>query len=84
MNPARLALGAAAVALPFALGAFRPLARSGPSDVPVLRIEPQELVRRVPAQGNLRAVRATPINAPTGVRAPETITTSSKAFLQAD
>jgi HlyD family secretion protein len=70
MHLSRLALGAAAVAVPFALGAFLPLARSGESDVPVLRIVPQDFVRRVPAQGNLRAVRATPINAPVGVRGP--------------
>jgi len=70
MKLSRVALGAAAVAVLFALGAFLPIARSGRSDVPVLRIEPQEFVRRVPAQGNLQAVRATPITAPVGVRGP--------------
>ncbi len=70
MKPSRAVLGAAALAVLFALGAFLPRARSEGSDVPVLRLEPQDFVRRVPAQGNLQAVRATPINAPVGARGP--------------
>lgn len=55
----------AAVALLFALGAFLPLSRPG-EDVPTLRIEPSDLVRSVPAQGDLQAVHATPISVPMG------------------
>lgn len=70
MRLSRAALAAAPVAALFALGAFLPIARSGNGDVPVLRVEAQEFVRRIPAQGNLQAVRATPITAPVGVRGP--------------
>jgi HlyD family secretion protein len=70
MKLSRALLAVAAVAVLFALGAFLPIARSGNGDVPVLRVEPQEFVRRIPAQGNLQAVRATPITAPVGVRGP--------------
>jgi RND family efflux transporter MFP subunit len=66
----RLGLAAAAgVAALVALGAFLPLSRPG-EEVPTLRIEPAELVRRVPAQGDLRAVRATPVSVPAGVPGP--------------
>jgi multidrug efflux pump subunit AcrA (membrane-fusion protein) len=62
---------AAAVLLPLlVLGAFLPRAGSDGGDVPVLRIEPQDFVRTVPANGNLQAVRATPITAPVGVPGP--------------
>src|SRR5262245_57225740 len=70
MRLSRAALAAAPMAALFALGAFLPIARSGNGDVPVLRVEAQEFVRRIPAQGNLQAVRATPITAPVGVRGP--------------
>ena len=70
MKLSRALLAVAAVAVLFALGAFLPIARSGNGDVPVLRIEPQTFVRRIPAQGNLQAVRATPLTAPVGVRGP--------------
>jgi HlyD family secretion protein len=70
MKGSRLVLGVAGCGALFALAAFLPLARSGESDVPVLKLAPQDFVRRVPAQGNLQAVRATPINAPVGVRGP--------------
>ncbi|HEX4963688.1 MAG TPA: efflux RND transporter periplasmic adaptor subunit [Thermoanaerobaculia bacterium] len=65
-----LALAAAAVLL-VALAAFLPLPGAGAAgDVPVLRLEPQDFERRVPAQGNLQAVTATPISVPTGVPGP--------------
>lgn len=58
-----------AIVLLVALGAFLPLSRSS-TDVPTLKIEPAELVRSVPAQGDLRAVRATPVSVPSGVPGP--------------
>lgn len=61
---------AAALVVLLALGAFLPAARSGESDVPVVKIEAQDFVRQVPAQGNLKAVRATPISVPQGVPGP--------------
>ena len=66
----RAGVAAAAVAALLAFGAFLPLARSGGSDVPVVRVSPQDFVRRVPAPGNLEAVRATPISVPPGVPGP--------------
>lgn len=70
-NTSRLALGAASLAvLVVAFAAFLPLARPSGADVPVLRVEAQPFSRRVPAQGNLQAVRATPILAPNGVPGP--------------
>lgn len=63
------ALGLAAL-----LGAFLPLAGSlsgsRDGDVPVFRAEREPFVRRVPAQGNLQAVRATPIGVPPGAPGP--------------
>jgi HlyD family secretion protein len=38
--------------------------------VPVYRVEAGEFARQVPAQGELRAVRATPVAVPTGVPGP--------------
>lgn len=70
MKAARIGFGAGALGALFVLGAFLPLARPGGSDVPVLKLEPQDFVRRVPAQGNLQAVRATPITVPVGVPGP--------------
>ncbi len=66
----RLGLAAAAIAALVALGAFLPLSHPGGADVPTLRIEKTEFVRRVPAQGDLQAVRATPISVPAGVPGP--------------
>jgi multidrug efflux pump subunit AcrA (membrane-fusion protein) len=70
----RLWLGLVGVVLAalLALGAFVPLAGSlgDVSDVPVFRVEKQDFVLRVPAQGNLQAVRATPITVPMGVPGP--------------
>jgi HlyD family secretion protein len=60
---------AVGVAVLVALGAFLPLSRPG-EDVATLRIEPQELVRSVPAQGDLRSVRATPVSVPTAAQGP--------------
>jgi HlyD family secretion protein len=66
----RLGLGAAAAVIAvIALAAFLPLSRPG-EDVATLRIEPSELVRSVPAQGDLQAVRATPVSVPNGVPGP--------------
>ena len=70
MKLSRLAIGAAAVAVLLALGAFLPLARSNEGNVPVVKIDALDFVRRVPAQGNLKAVRATPISVPPGVPGP--------------
>jgi HlyD family secretion protein len=66
----RFGVVAVAVALLVALAAFLPLARPGEGAVPTLKAEPQDFVRKVPAQGNLQAVRATPIMVPTGVPGP--------------
>jgi RND family efflux transporter MFP subunit len=64
-----IVLGALAAAV--GLGALLPrpgsLAGQG---VPVLRVERARFVRRVPAQGNLRAVHATPIAVPAGAPVP--------------
>jgi HlyD family secretion protein len=71
-NGARLAFGLAAVAILVALAAFLPLpgAGGGAGDVPVLRLAPQDFQRQVPAPGNLKAVKATPIAVPMGVPGP--------------
>jgi HlyD family secretion protein len=70
MRGARLGLGlAAAVAVVVAGAAFLPLSGAG-SDVPVLRLAPQDFERRVPAEGALEAVKATPIAVPMGVPGP--------------
>ena len=70
MKGSRVGLGAAALAILLAFGAFLPRARSGDTAVPVQRISRQDFVRRVPAPGNLEAVRATPIAVPPGVPGP--------------
>lgn len=64
-----LAVFAAGIAL---LGLFGPLGGSlGRGDgVPVQAVERRAFARRVPAQGNLRAVRATPILTPVAVPGP--------------
>jgi multidrug resistance efflux pump len=57
-----------------ALGAFLPLTGSFGGNragaVPVYRVERRTFERRVPAQGELRAVRATPITVPTAAPGP--------------
>lgn len=75
MKRAWLALPAAGLVL--ALGAFLPLTGSfgagsfgAAGDVPVVTVEEQPFVRRVPAQGNLQAVRATPVSVPMGAPGP--------------
>jgi len=64
----------AALSLLVALGVFLPLAGSfgGPraGAVPVYEVEAGEFARQVPAQGELKAVRATPIVVPSGVPGP--------------
>ena len=40
------------------------------SDVPVLRVESAPFALRIPAQGNLRSVQATPVSVPMGVPGP--------------
>ena len=68
----RLVLVIAAVAALVSLAAFLPLqgAGGGTGDVPVLRIAPQDFQSRVPAPGNLTAVKATAIAVPMGVPGP--------------
>jgi HlyD family secretion protein len=66
----RIFLAAAAVAVLLALGAFLPSARSSQGDVAVVTVEPQDFQQRVPAQGNLQAVKATPVAVPPGVPGP--------------
>jgi HlyD family secretion protein len=65
-----IALAAVAAIL---LGAFLPLAGSlggGGGEIPVLTVQKEPFVRRVPAQGNLQAVRATPVSVPMGASGP--------------
>jgi HlyD family secretion protein len=69
----RLGLAAVAAAALLALGAFLPLSGlkgAGGGDVPTLRVAAGDFVRNVPAQGDLQAVRATPISVPAGVPGP--------------
>ncbi len=68
----RLGLAAVAAAALIALGAFLPLSHPGAvgGDVPTLRVAAGDFVRNVPAQGDLQAVRATPISVPAGVPGP--------------
>jgi HlyD family secretion protein len=69
----RGALVLGAVALVLLLGAFLPLTGSlggGGGEVPVVRVQKEAFVRRVPAQGNLQAVRATPVSVPMGAQGP--------------
>ena len=70
MKLSRVLIALAAVAVLVALGAFLPVTRSSEGGVPVVTLEPQDFVRQVPAQGNLKAVRATPITVPSGVPGP--------------
>jgi RND family efflux transporter MFP subunit len=52
------------------LGAFLPRPGAGAGGVPVLKVERERFVRRVPAQGNLKAVKATPVSVPPGSPVP--------------
>jgi HlyD family secretion protein len=71
IGKARLGFGLAAVAVLVALAAFLPTPSSNAAgDVPVLRLAPEDFARQVPAQGNLKAVMATPISVPVGVPGP--------------
>ena len=70
MRRARPFAVVAGVILLLALAAFLPWPSSGAGDVPVLRVAPEDFERQVPAQGNLRAVTATPVSVPLGVPGP--------------
>ena len=68
-----LGLLALAAVVAILLGAFLPLAGSlggGGGEIPVLTVQKEPFVRRVPAQGNLQAVRATPVSVPMGAPGP--------------
>lgn len=52
-----------------AFGAYLPLS-GGRAGVPVERVEPRPFARRVQAEGELRAVRATQLSVPVGVPGP--------------
>lgn len=60
---------AAAVALGFYLPGS-PILGGARAGVPVERVEPRPFVRRVTAEGELRAVRATPLSVPPGAPGP--------------
>ena len=66
-----LGIGAAAVLAVLLLTAFLPKSLgSRAGAVPVFRVERQPFSRQVPAQGTLRAVRATQVTVPTGAPGP--------------
>lgn len=65
---AGVAAGALGVAAAAAWG-FSPLVGAGP-EVPTARVERRDFVRRVPAEGNLSAVRATPLSVPVELGQP--------------
>jgi len=71
-HPLGLVVGLlAALAVVLALGAFLPRPGVAPSgDVPVFTVERARFERRVPAQGNLRAVHATVLAVPVGAPVP--------------
>ncbi len=56
--------------LGFTGGAFLPRGIAGTADLPTLRVAPAPFLHRVPAEGNLRATRATAITVPPGVDGP--------------
>lgn len=72
-NSARRGIVFAVLAVLLVLAAFFPLtgmlADRG-SEVPVVRAESRVFELRVPAQGNLRSVQATPVSVPMGVPGP--------------
>lgn len=63
------ALGAAVL-----LAAFIPLSGAlsnrGAADIPTFRVERQDFIHRVPAQGNLKAAQALPVSVPLGAPGP--------------
>jgi multidrug resistance efflux pump len=63
-------LGGAVLLAALAGAAFLPREGAGRGDVPTLKVEPQPFVHRVPAEGNLKATRATAITVPPGVEGP--------------
>jgi RND family efflux transporter MFP subunit len=66
----RLAGALAALAVLAAAGAFARWSRPGRGGVPTALVEKGSFLHRVPAAGNLEAVRATPISVPAGVPGP--------------
>jgi multidrug efflux pump subunit AcrA (membrane-fusion protein) len=52
------------------LGGMGGAGGGGRSDVPTLRVAAQPFVHRVPAEGNLKATRATAITVPAGIEGP--------------
>jgi HlyD family secretion protein len=73
LTPQRHWTAVGVVAALLALGAFLPLTgmlADRDPDVPVVRAEREVFALRVPAQGNLRSVRATPVSVPSGVPGP--------------
>jgi multidrug efflux pump subunit AcrA (membrane-fusion protein) len=65
-----LLLAALAALLSTAFLPRGPGSSGGTADLPTLRVEPAPFVHRVPAEGNLRATRATAITVPPGVDGP--------------
>jgi HlyD family secretion protein len=66
-----ISFGSGAAVVVLLLAAFLPRSLgAGSSTVPVFRVERQPFVRRVPAQGTLRAVRATQVAVPMGAPGP--------------
>ena len=66
-----IGFGTGAFAVVLLLAAFLPRSLgSGSSSAPVFRVERQPFVRQVPAQGTLRAVRATQVAVPMGAPGP--------------
>jgi HlyD family secretion protein len=65
-----LLLGALAALLSTAFLPRGPRSSGGTADLATLRIEPAPFVHSVPAEGNLRATRATAITVPPGVDGP--------------
>lgn len=69
----RRAVAAALALLALSVAGFLLLGGAGGggrSDVPTLQIQAQPFVHRVPAEGNLRAIRATAITVPPGIEGP--------------
>ena len=74
MNRKRVA-AVAIVALSLAAGALALVRSSGAGDVPTLVVTESEFRRQVTAEGELRAVKSTPINAPVRIRRPIRVAT---------
>ncbi|MBK5259200.1 MAG: hypothetical protein JJE51_06375, partial [Thermoanaerobaculia bacterium] len=67
-NAAAVAIGVAVLILA-TLGAMASRGTAA-GDIPIYRVEPKPFVRRVTAEGTLKAVKATPIATPSEVRRP--------------